>query len=382
MLLLLAFSPFAFNRRAMILDRIVVLLLPLALAGVLAFAARCVAGRRVCPVAGVVLCALCSFQFVWCINKMAYSNYLRNKYDAAFLAMVRSRVETLPEVAMQRSRGLPVPLLVVGRCEFDRRGAVRYGGKAGNWPEWERDNVGRSLLVEPGRWRFAIRTCLGTVYAGANAATISKSTQQFIEGMPIWPLAGSVAWREGNAIVKFSDFAPQPASPSRKLNRRLCLCRDVRVNGFDELVQTEVAGSDRIHAYKADEVLSPPVKAGTAREGMLFEASTAGGANLTLRAYENAAVPYQILEFKLEVERDAVMTLWRGDLRQECQFVLFGGGNVLRLRVPSGFLSVPLRMDFGSSTGARVKVVGVDVYADRKFTERLLALNPAVKDSL
>lgn len=379
-LLLLAFSPFAFNRRAMVLDRIIVLLVPIALAGILAFAARCVAGVRMCSVAGVVLCALCSFQFVWCINVMAYSNYLRNRYDSAFLAMVKSRVETLPDVVMRRSRGLPVPLLVVGRCEFDRRGAVRYAGKTGTWPDWERDNVGRSLLVEPGRWPFAMRACLGTVYTGANAATIPKSTQQFIEGMPIWPLAGSVAWRGGLAIVKFSDFAPQPVSPTRKLNRRLCLCRDVRVNGFDELVQTDVAGSKRIHVYKADEVQSSSAKAGTAREGMLLEASTAGQANLTLKPYKNAAEPYQILEFRLNAERDAVMTLWRGDLRQECQFVLFGGDNVLRLRVPSEFLSAPLRLDFGSNTGALVKVMGVDVYADTKFTKRLLALNPELKN--
>jgi len=364
-LMALAFLPLAFNRRAMILDRIIVPLIPTALVGVLSFSARCLLRFRPGMVLGAGLCMACAFQFIWGINQMTFSNCLQNRYDVNLMTMVKARVEALPGVAMRRFGGRAVPLLVVGRSETDRRGAViRKHFRNSGWPVWERDNVGRSLLVEPSRWPFALKTYTGTDYVLIDRSKISDDTMRFIENMPIWPLSGSVAWKDGCAIVKFSDFAPEPVLPARKTSRRLCRCVDVRINGFDELVYTDVRRDDLLHEYGKDGAL----------------AAASGGVGLSLRPYRTAE-PYVILEFRTEAGRNSLLTLWSGHVRQECQFSLPEGSNVLRLRVPSEFLSIPLRLDLTSSAGAAVKILGVNVYADRKYTERLFELNSGLKDS-
>ena len=365
-LLALAFLPLTFNRSCNIPDRVIVLLIPSALVGVLSISARCIACSRIGFVTGAILCILCAFQFAWGMNQMAYSSYLQNRHDAGFVAMVRARVESLPEVAMRRFKKAPVPLLIVGRSEYDRRGAVIHATWRWRWPEWEHDHAGRPLLINPVRWRFAIKTYLGTDYDDVAPNMISKATVQFIENMPIWPLEGSVAWKDGHAIVKFSDFGPEPAPGSKlRLSRRLRRCTDGRINGFDELTCTDVDEGSLLHRYGDGGVL----------------ASASRNVGLTFKPYRTAE-PYLILEFRMKIAQDSQLTLWKGNVHQECLFFLPGGSDVLRLRVPSEFLSVPLQVDLSSPSGAVVKVMDVNIYADRKYTMHLLELNPGLKDSL
>ena len=359
--LLSAFLPLAFNDKAGAPDRVLVLLIPVAVAGMLSQAARCLARIRSGLVLGAVTCALCAFQFIWALNQMTYSNFLQNKHDAAFVAMVRERVETLPEVAMRRFKGDPVPLLLVGRNEFNTGGpAVVPSNKPWGWPVWSHDHIGATLLTEPRRFCFSIKTFLGTHYEYADALRISQSTVQFIENMPIWPLKGSVVWKDGLVIVKFTDFSPRPAWLPRWMSRKQCLCTEARINGFDELTFTDVDAGNLLHRYPAGVTL--------------------GVNDFTFPPYRTAE-PYLILEIRTEAEGGSGLILWRGHERQECKFILRGGVDVLRLRVPSEFLAVPLQAQV-STAGVAVKILELNVYSDRKFTERMLKLNPELRASL
>lgn len=371
LIILMPFFPDALSRHAAVPLRVVTLLLPLALVSFMEIVLRKVQAKRIKRVV-YCLCAYVAGQFAWALNTETFFTKLANQKDLQFAGEIKCKIDQQPECALAGTS-----LAIVGNCVYDRSYFITEGTE---WSDWVVESVGRSLFAKPNRFHHTLRLYCGSKYSFCNIiAIMTPQYAQRIENMPIWPLNGSIACLDGIIVIKFADYLPRTNLKGRKQIHR----GPRQINGFEELVYTEVDQTNLIHEVTVRDVSAfgrGCRKNGTTEEKDLNIIGESGS-RVYLKPFKTRE-PYVILEMEVSLEEADRIGFW-GDVKdQQCIFSFPKGDSRLRLRVPSYFLESDMLVVLGSKRVAKgVLIKRLRIYADRKYTENLLKLNPELKDS-
>ena len=371
-LLCVPFLPDTLNNASGIPTRVITVVLPLSLVSLVYFSLR---ETRAFPMFRAVLLALSAvagLQCLWCLNLETYSVLLQNRYDASFANELRTRIDELPDVSELKASGRGIPLTIVGICKWD----VFTGPHKGkNWPDWESENIGNSCFAETARFASVLRLCTGERFDYRPIETCSQEILRHAESMPMWPLKGSVSCLEGVVIVKFTDrydlvgrklmYKEQPKNP---------------VNGFDELVYTEIPEENCLFSYTDGDLQREPFD--VVRLSDLSFELTGTAPQIAMKPFSDGANPYVVLELSVFFDRADSLELWNDIPAQHCRFQFYTGDNVLKLRVPVRFLAKGITIRPGGGSVRRFTIKSLKVYADRAYTERLCELNPGMRETL
>ena len=381
-ILMLPFSVDLINANAAFPLRVIAITLPLASLSFVSLAMRMISQKRkvyLCLIS--ILCMISGWQFLWGLNQLTFMSLRQNRKDQAFIEELQNRINSIPEFALlslekERRSSPTIPLCVIGNS-FYGRGRTYNAPEEIPWPDREIEIVGRSLLSVPNRFGSAFRAYGNTLYTFVPAGRCSMECVRFIETMPVWPLNGSVAVFDGMVIIKFSDHMPGEFPRGGKT----CSRNGYRINGFEELIYTKPEVSSLV-----DELAMPSVQS-TVR--CSISGITSNEFNLAVNGARDPQihfkpvaidVPYSIMEISVNSDKPDMLGLWKGLPRQMCLFSINQGENLVRLRVPSYFLKSGMRLDPGTGKASKM-TLSIRIYADRKYTENLLKLNPELKDS-
>ena len=366
MMLVLPFGLDAINKNAGIPIRVILVLLPFGIVCYLNVVMRIIKSCRCLYWGAAVLCLICGIRFAWALNQMAFTNYLQNRQDLRFAGELQQRINDLPEYALCSIRREVIPLVIVGNCNQDR--TLPFGRRSknkGKWPDWEVEVVGRSFFAQSYRFPAVMRLYGNDSFIYKPLSKCTRECEAFVETMPIWPLNGSIAWHGGNVIVKFADYVPNVDFHVGKSPRHMISRNGNRVNGFEELVYTELDKSKVLCEL-------------TASANDKLKKSRMIDMNANLRANDN---PYVVLEVEACFDEKGIVDLWPNNPNQFCRFTIQKAGDSFRLRIPSYFCNGGIRMFVDARTSKSTEITKFRIYADTKYTEHLLELNPELKDS-
>lgn len=366
LMIVLPFGLDAINKNAGIPIRVILVLLPFGIVCFLNIVMRIIKPCRYLNLSLAVLCVICGIRFAWALNQMAFTNYLQNKQDLRFAGELQQRINNLPEYALCAIKRETIPLVIVGNCDQDR--TLPFGRRfknKGTWPDWEVEVVGRSFFAQSYRFPAVIRLYGNDSFIYKPLSKCTRECEAFVETMPIWPLNGSVAWHDGNVIVKFADYVPNVDFQVGKSPRHMISRNGNRVNGFEELVYTELDKSKVLCELteSANDKL---------RKGRMIDMEASS------RIKDN---PYVIVEVGICSDEKGTVDLWPNNANQFCRFMIQKAGDSFRLRIPSYFCNNGIRMFVNAGTSRNTEITKFRIYADTKYMERLLELNPKLKDS-
>lgn len=377
---LLPFAPDALNCHAAIPCRVITIMLPIAITTMVAVAWRFAGKNGSVKIIFSSIAAMAILQFLWALNQESFASLLRARRDASFAMELKSRIDALPEAVAMEVSGRRIPIALIGCLPRDFQ--IETGGSwpcAGSWPDWQSEMIGVSLFSLPFRFDWGLRLHTGDPFLCIPLQGASREFEAFVENMPCWPLNGSIAFFEGVVIIKFTDYLPTDFAPFDGPAERHCQHKkEIKppVNGFDELIHTTPDANNLLHAFSATDVKSQE----GSPEINPFELSSTHS-RIFLDAFKTDE-PYLILELCISLEKDGVIGLW-GDIPQQCcRYGFDKGDHVLRLRVPSRFLNSETRLDFGYRADGRAVINSFKIYADKAYTERLLELNPGMREAL
>ena len=366
MMIVLPFGLDVINKNAGIPIRVILVLLPFGIVCFLNIVMRIIKPCRYLYLSLAVLCVICGVRFAWALNQMAFTNYLQNRQDLRFAGELQQRINDLPEYALCSIKRETIPLVIVGNCNQDR--TLPFGRRfknKGNWPDWEVEVVGRSFFAQSYRFPAVIRLYGNDSFFYKPLSKCTRECEAFVETMPIWPLNGSVAWHGGNVIVKFADYVPNVDFQVGKSLRHMISRNGNRVNGFEELVYTELDKSKILCELTA-----------SANDKLKKSRMIDMEANICIK--DN---PYVIVEVGICFDEKGTVDLWPNNPNQFCRFMIQKAGDSFRLRIPSYFCNRGIRMLVDAGTSKNAEITKFRIYADTKYTEHLLELNPNLKDS-
>lgn len=147
-----------------------------------------------------LLIVVCSYDFVLINNKMAFSSYLSWEADKALtIRLLADLDQARPKLVIPQSQ--KIPLEIVGYYNRPPSELMIQSDTIGSsFYFWDYGNIQRIISV---------MNIMGVVEYAPASREQRQSIKKIVDNLPFWPNKGSVAFIEGIAVVKFSNYSDE-----------------------------------------------------------------------------------------------------------------------------------------------------------------------------